>query len=310
MADGKRVAFVSGAARGIGLAIAEAFWPTATASRSATRTSRRRPPRPAGSIRAVSGCWRSISTSPSGLGRLGDRRHHGRVREARRPDQRRGNDRPRGLGEHLRRAWAGLLAVHLDGTLRCCRAAYPALSASPAPAIVSISSVAATVGIPKRASYSAAKGAIESLTRVLAVEWAEAGIRVNAVAPGYTMTKRMEGTIASGLLDESQVTRLIPIGRFARPEEIADAVPTSLPRVRATSPARRSTSTEERPSTATGKRLRPEWPTIPRVPLTRYVPGSSFAADCAWRRGRSGVVRREQASVTPKTAQDPTEGTT
>ena len=57
-------------------------------------------------------------------------------------------------------------------------------SASAAPAIVSISSIAATVGIPKRASYSAAKGAIESLTRVLAVEWADAGIRVNAVAPG------------------------------------------------------------------------------------------------------------------------------
>ena len=44
------------------------------------------------------------------------------------------------------------------------------------------------------------------------------------VAPGYTMTKRMEGTIASGLLDESQVTRLIPLRRFALPEEIARAV--------------------------------------------------------------------------------------
>lgn len=121
-------------------------------------------------------------------------------------------------------AWSRLIAVHLDGTMRCCRAAHPALTRSAAPAIVSISSIAATVGIPKRASYSAAKGAIESLTRVLAVEWADAGIRVNAVAPGYTMTKRMEGTIASGLLDESQVTRLIPLRRFARPEEIAQAV--------------------------------------------------------------------------------------
>jgi NAD(P)-dependent dehydrogenase (short-subunit alcohol dehydrogenase family) len=120
--------------------------------------------------------------------------------------------------------WSDLLAVHLDGTFRCCRAAYPALAESATGAIVSISSVAAKIGIPKRLSYSAAKAGIEGLTRVLAVEWADAGIRVNAVAPGYTMTKRMEGTIASGLLDESQVTRLIPMRRFAAPEEIANAV--------------------------------------------------------------------------------------
>jgi NAD(P)-dependent dehydrogenase (short-subunit alcohol dehydrogenase family) len=120
--------------------------------------------------------------------------------------------------------WHGLLAVHLDGTFRSCRAAYPALAASGSGAIVSISSIAAKLGIPKRLSYSAAKAAIEGMTHVLAVEWASAGIRVNAVAPGYTMTKRMEGTIASGLLDESTVTRLIPMKRFARPEEIGAAV--------------------------------------------------------------------------------------
>jgi len=121
-------------------------------------------------------------------------------------------------------AWSDLIGVHLDGTFRCCRAAYTALASSETGSIVSISSVAAKVGIPKRLSYSAAKAGIEGLTRVLAVEWAPAGIRVNAVAPGYTMTKRMEGTIASGLLDESQVTRLIPMRRFAKPEEIANAV--------------------------------------------------------------------------------------
>ena len=120
--------------------------------------------------------------------------------------------------------WSALLAVHLDGTFRCSRAAYPALVESDTAAIVSISSVAAKVGIPKRLSYSAAKAGIEGLTRVLAVEWAPTGIRVNAVAPGYTMTKRMEGTIASGLLDESQVTRLVPMKRFAQPSEIANAV--------------------------------------------------------------------------------------
>jgi NAD(P)-dependent dehydrogenase (short-subunit alcohol dehydrogenase family) len=120
--------------------------------------------------------------------------------------------------------WHRLLAVHLDGTFRSTRAAYPALAESGSGAIVSISSIAAKIGIPKRLSYSAAKAGIEGMTHVLAVEWADAGIRVNAVAPGYTMTKRMEGTISSGLLDETTVTRLIPMKRFARPEEIAAAV--------------------------------------------------------------------------------------
>jgi NAD(P)-dependent dehydrogenase (short-subunit alcohol dehydrogenase family) len=120
--------------------------------------------------------------------------------------------------------WDDLIGVHLDGTFRCCRAAYEPLKASGAGAIVSISSIAARQGIPKRLSYSAAKGGIESMTRVLAVEWADVGIRVNAVAPGYTMTKRMRGTIASGLLEEGSVTRLIPLKRFAEPEEIARGV--------------------------------------------------------------------------------------
>lgn len=121
-------------------------------------------------------------------------------------------------------SWADLIGVHLDGTFRCCRAAYESLLSSNHPAIVNISSIAARLGIAKRLSYAAAKGAIESLTATLAVEWAEAGIRVNAVAPGYVMTKRMEGTIKSGLLEESHVTRLIPMNRFARPSELGSAI--------------------------------------------------------------------------------------
>jgi NAD(P)-dependent dehydrogenase (short-subunit alcohol dehydrogenase family) len=225
MEDDERVAFVSGAARGIGLAIAEVFLGEgyrigigdkdfAEASAAAGRLD------PSGArvlpvdldVTDTASVDRAIAATTGAFGRL-----DALVNVA-------GTINPEPSESISDESWSGLLAVHLDGTYRCCRAAYPALSRSPAAAIVSISSVAATVGIPKRASYSAAKGAIESLTRVLAVEWADAGVRVNAVAPGYTMTKRMEGTIASGLLDESQVTRLIPLRRFARPVEIANAV--------------------------------------------------------------------------------------
>jgi NAD(P)-dependent dehydrogenase (short-subunit alcohol dehydrogenase family) len=225
MGDVGRIAFVSGGARGIGLAIAETFLAegyrvaigdrdfaeaTASAGRLDPSGERALPLDLDVTERAsVDAAITATSERFGGLDAL--------INVA-------GTIDPEPSESITDDSWSRLLAVHLDGTMRCCRAAHAALTRSPAPAIVSISSVAATVGIPKRASYSAAKGAIESLTRVLAVEWADAGIRVNAVAPGYTMTKRMEGTIASGLLDESQVTRLIPLRRFARPEEIANAV--------------------------------------------------------------------------------------
>ena len=77
--------------------------------------------------------------------------------------------------------------VHIFGANRTCRAAYPMLKKAKG-AIVNISSVAAFVGMPKRASYCAAKTGLEGLTRTLAVEWAPDGIRVNSVAPGYTRT--------------------------------------------------------------------------------------------------------------------------
>jgi NAD(P)-dependent dehydrogenase (short-subunit alcohol dehydrogenase family) len=116
-----------------------------------------------------------------------------------------------------------LLGIHLHGTLRCCRAAFSLLAAGNG-AIVNISSVAARVGMPQRLSYSAAKAGIESMTRTLAVEWAAAGVRVNAVAPGYTQTALVDDQIASGGLDVERITARIPMARLASPAEIAAVV--------------------------------------------------------------------------------------
>jgi NAD(P)-dependent dehydrogenase (short-subunit alcohol dehydrogenase family) len=225
MGDDGRVAFVSGAARGIGLAITEVLLAEgyrvaigdldvaearSVADRLDPRGGRALPV--AHDVTQTSSVDAAIAATAERFGGLDVL-----VNVA-------GTVNPEPSAEISDQSWSDLLGVHLDGTFRCCRAAYPLLKRAEAPAIVSISSIAATVGIPKRLSYSAAKSGIESLTRVLAVEWADDGIRVNAVAPGYTMTKRMEGTIASGLLEETHVTRLIPMRRFARPEEIANSV--------------------------------------------------------------------------------------
>jgi NAD(P)-dependent dehydrogenase (short-subunit alcohol dehydrogenase family) len=120
--------------------------------------------------------------------------------------------------------WDEMIGVHLDGSFRCARAAYRLLARGDQAAVVNTSSICAHQGLPMRLGYSAAKAGIEGLTRVLAVEWAGDGIRVNAVAPGYTKTTRMDKTVNAGFLTEELVQRLVPLGRFGTPEEIADAV--------------------------------------------------------------------------------------
>jgi len=121
-------------------------------------------------------------------------------------------------------AWDGLVGVHLGGTFKVCRAAFGPLAQSPSPAVVNMSSVVARRGLAERSSYIAAKAGIEGLTRAIAVEWAPHGIRVNAVAPGWTRTRLLEDTVDKGLIDTEQVQRRIPLGRFAEPSEVAAAV--------------------------------------------------------------------------------------
>lgn len=120
--------------------------------------------------------------------------------------------------------WLRMLDVHLNGTFRCSRAAYKALCQASAPAIVSLASIAALVGMPERAAYSAAKGGIEALTRTLAVEWAPAGIRINAVAPGFVHTPLIQELLDSGTRTLNGMAARIPLRRISKPEEIANVI--------------------------------------------------------------------------------------
>jgi len=120
--------------------------------------------------------------------------------------------------------WDSVVATHLRGAFLCSRAVIPRMRARGGGAIVSVSSVAAFQGLPGRGPYSAAKAGLLGLTRSMAVELAAAGIRVNAVAPGFTLTPLMQQALDDGSLTEEWMTQRLPLGRIARPEEIASTV--------------------------------------------------------------------------------------
>lgn len=90
--------------------------------------------------------------------------------------------------------------------------------------IVNISSMAAQYGLPKVIAYTASKGAIETFTRGAAVELAEFGIRVNAVAPGFIKTKMVATAFESDPQRRDKVLARTPMGTLGEPSDIADAI--------------------------------------------------------------------------------------
>jgi NAD(P)-dependent dehydrogenase (short-subunit alcohol dehydrogenase family) len=123
--------------------------------------------------------------------------------------------------------WDRALQVNIISTFICCQIfGREMIRQGKGGAIVNISSIASHSTFPRRATYGAAKAAISALTKVLAMEWARHGIRVNAVGPGMTLTER-SGELAqiafSGLGGQAYLPR-IPMGRQAMPPEIAQVV--------------------------------------------------------------------------------------
>jgi NAD(P)-dependent dehydrogenase (short-subunit alcohol dehydrogenase family) len=120
-------------------------------------------------------------------------------------------------------SWERVMDIHLKGMYLCCRRIGREMLRQMEGRIVSVSSVAGFVGFPMRTAYGPAKAGIAHLTRVLAVEWASYHIRVNAIAPGYVRTPLVENIIQEGKLEEKRLVERTPMGRLARPEEIAAA---------------------------------------------------------------------------------------
>jgi 2-keto-3-deoxy-L-fuconate dehydrogenase len=120
--------------------------------------------------------------------------------------------------------WENVFAVNARGTFLCCKYAIPGMAARGGGSIVNMASVAGLIGLRNRAAYCASKGAVISLTRALAVDHVDDGIRVNAVAPGTVDSPWVRRLVEDvGESFDALRTRQ-PLGRLGTPEEIADAV--------------------------------------------------------------------------------------
>ena len=117
--------------------------------------------------------------------------------------------------------WRTLMAVHLDGTFYCSRAAARSMAPRGAGVIINMASVCGLEGCTGHPHYSAAKAGILGFTRAAAKELIVQGIRVNAVAPGFIDTTRLKGDLDAGR--RAQVART-PAGRLGTPEEVAATV--------------------------------------------------------------------------------------
>lgn len=128
--------------------------------------------------------------------------------------------------------WQRMLDLNLTAPFRCMRRAVPAMVDRGAGRIVVVASVAAKVGEPYIAAYTASKHGVLGLVRSAASELAATGVTVNAVCPGYVDTPMTDATVL-GIAEKtgraaedarSVLERKQPIGRLIRPEEVADAV--------------------------------------------------------------------------------------
>ncbi len=121
--------------------------------------------------------------------------------------------------------WEQMMAVNLGGVFYGMQAQIRQMLQQPEGGrIVNISSIAGVKGMPMGAPYSAAKHGVIGLTRTAALEYVKKNIRVNAICPVYTHSAMVQDLINTAPEMEERMRRMIPMGRFGQPEEIAQAI--------------------------------------------------------------------------------------
>ncbi|MCC5972607.1 MAG: SDR family oxidoreductase [Rubellimicrobium sp.] len=120
--------------------------------------------------------------------------------------------------------WHRLIAVNLTSVFRGCKYALPHMIAQGSGSIINMASAQGHIGLDGWTAYAGAKGAVMAMTRQMAVEFGPAGIRVNSISPGTIATPMNEGVIAQmGEAVARAWVKMHPMGRIGRPEEVAEA---------------------------------------------------------------------------------------
>lgn len=123
--------------------------------------------------------------------------------------------------------WEQVFAVNARGVFLCCKYAIPHMVEAGGGAIVNMASVAGQIGIPNRAAYCAAKGAVILLTKSIAVDYVKQGIRCNCVCPGTVdspWVARLVSNTSDPVAARTALEARQPMGRLGTPDEIAQAV--------------------------------------------------------------------------------------
>jgi NAD(P)-dependent dehydrogenase (short-subunit alcohol dehydrogenase family) len=129
------------------------------------------------------------------------------------------------LHELPEESWDRVIGINLTGVWLCMKYEIRQMLTQGGGAIVNTASIMGLVGSWSRSgAYNASKHGVVGLTKTAALEYATAGIRVNAVCPGYIRTPLIEAALTNNPEMEAQIIERHPVGRLGRPEEIAEAV--------------------------------------------------------------------------------------
>jgi len=120
--------------------------------------------------------------------------------------------------------WQRVLSVNLFAPFLLCKHLGAQMLRRKSGSIVNVASVAGLAGVSHRSAYNASKHGLVGLTRTLAAEWGGRGVRVNAVCPGWIKTEMDAADQGSGAYSDQDITDRVPQARFARPEDVAQAI--------------------------------------------------------------------------------------
>jgi NAD(P)-dependent dehydrogenase (short-subunit alcohol dehydrogenase family) len=126
-------------------------------------------------------------------------------------------------GEMSDEGWNRTIAINLSGVFFCMREEIKAMLRNGGGSIVNMASILGQVGFATACAYVSAKHGVVGLSRTAALEYAKAGVRVNAVGPAFIQTPMISGVTADANMEQALVNAH-PLGRLGRPEEVAELV--------------------------------------------------------------------------------------